>query len=92
MQRILNICQQSSSGSDLLEEQLVNSGAPEIVIYLHTSLRAFFRRKLLTRTFRADLHEQICIAATRFVWTMVILSNIEASGPLLNGRTLKMHS
>ena len=40
MQRILKICQQSSSGSDLLEEQLVNSGAPEIAIYLRTYLRA----------------------------------------------------
>ena len=92
MQRILKMCQQSSSGGDLLEEQLVNSGAPEIVIYLRTSLRASFRRKSLTRAFRADLHEQICIATTRFVWKVVILSNIEASGLLLNSRTLKMHS
>ena len=29
MQRILKICQQSSSDVDSLEEQLVNSGAPE---------------------------------------------------------------
>ena len=25
-------------------------------------------------------------------WTMVILSSVKASGPLLNNRTLKMHS
>ena len=89
MQRILKIFQQSSSGGDSLEEQLANSGAPEIAIYLRTSLRASFRRKPLTRAFRADLHEQIRIAATGFVWTMVFFSSIESSGPLLNGRTLK---
>ena len=52
MQRILKICQQSVSGGDSLEEPLVNSGAPEIVVS----------------------------------------SSIEATGPLLNGRTIKMHS
>ena len=46
-------------------------------------------RKPLTRAFRADLHEQIRIAATRFVWTMVILNSIEDSGSLLNSRTVK---
>ena len=36
------------------------------------------------------LREQICIAATRFVWTAVILDSTEASGPFSNGRALKM--
>ena len=41
---VLKLCQQSSSGGDSLEEQLVNSGAPEIAIYLCTYLRASFHR------------------------------------------------
>ena len=67
MQRIVKICQQSSSGGDSLEEQLVNSGAPEIAIYLRTYLHASFHRsgENRIRAFRADLHEQI--AATKFV-------------------------
>ena len=81
-QRILKICQKSSSGGDSLEEELVNSGA--------LNLRVSF--KPLTRVFCADLHKQTRIATTKFVWTVVILSCIEASEPLLNGRTLKMHS
>ena len=92
MQRTQKICQQSSSGGDILEEKLVNSGAPEIAIYLRTYLRASFHRSggSRVRAFHADRHEQI--AASRFVWTMVILSSIDVSGPLLNSRTLIMHS
>ena len=32
------------------------------------------------------------VAATRLVWTAVILNNSETSGPLVNGRALKMYS
>ena len=32
------------------------------------------------------------VAATRLVWTAVILNNSETSGPLLNGRIHKMYS
>ena len=57
-------------------------------MHVYTHILSLQQRKLITRTFRADLHEQT--AATRFIWTIVILSSIEASGPLLNRRTLKM--
>ena len=30
-----------------------------------------------------------CIAATKLIWTAVILNGSEASGPLANGRALK---
>ena len=33
-----------------------------------------------------------CIAATKLVWTVVILNGNKASGPLANGRAIKMHS
>ena len=94
MQRTLKICQQSSSGGDSLE-QLVKSVSPEIAIYLRTYLRASLHSsgvKPLRARSAPILHEQTRIAATRFVWKMVILSSIEASRPLLNGRTFKMHS
>ena len=95
MQRILKICQQSSSRGDLLEEELVNSGASEIAIYLRTYLRASFHRssvnRLRARSALISMNKPL-IAETRFVWAMVILSSIKASGPLLNGRTLKTHS
>ena len=32
------------------------------------------------------------VAATRLVWAAVILNSSETSGPLLNGRILKMYS
>ena len=32
------------------------------------------------------------VAATRLVWTAVIRNNSETSGPLLNGRILKMYT
>ena len=78
------ICQQSSSGGDSLEEQLVNSEAPEIAIYLRmhifTRVLSTQLRKALTYTsaFRADLYERTRIGSTRFVWTVVILCSIEA--------------
>ena len=38
------------------------------------------------------LQEQTCIAATRLAWTAVILNSSETtSGPLPNGRALKMY-
>ena len=33
-----------------------------------------------------------CIAATKLIWTVVILNGSEASGPLTSGRALKMYS
>ena len=38
------------------------------------------------------LHEQTRIAATTLVWTVVILNSSATSGPLSNGRTLKIIS
>ena len=38
------------------------------------------------------LHEQTRMVATRHIWTAVILKSNEISGPLSNGRTLKMYS
>ena len=80
MQRILKICQQSSSGSDLLEE-LVNSGAPEIAIYLrmylHASSFSAAAKTVYARSALISMSKYV--AATTFVWTMVILSSIEAS-------------
>ena len=72
-----------------LVTQLVNSRAPEIVIYVRTYLRSGVKQ--LTRTFTQVLHEQTRIAATRLVLTAVILNSTEASGPISNGRALKMY-
>ena len=33
-----------------------------------------------------------CIAATKLIWTAMVLNGSEASGPLANGRALKMYS
>ena len=55
MQKILKICRQSSSGGDILEEQPVNSGAPDIAIHLRTYVRASFHRSGVRRAFRADM-------------------------------------
>ena len=73
----------------------MNSRAPEIAIYLRTYLRASFHRSgvnSLRERSALVLHEQTRIAATRLVLTAVILNSIEASGPISNGRALKMHS
>ena len=71
---------------------MVNSQAPEIAIYLRTYLRASFHRSGVNRLFAHArstlvLHEQH-IAATKLVWTAVILNGSEASGPLTSGRAL----
>ena len=78
---------------DSLEGQLVNSRAPEIAIYLRTYLRAFIAAAYTAYArFSASLHPLVlheqtgCIAATKLVWTAVILNGSEASGPLTNSR------
>ena len=38
----------------------------------------------------SPVNELTHLAATRFVWTAVILDSSESSGPLSNGRILKM--
>ena len=51
------------------------------------------RRKQLTRVRSAlVLHEQTCIAATRLIWTAMILNSSQTSGSLSNGRALEMYS
>ena len=86
----------TAGGVTSLEGQLVTSRAPEIAIYLRTYLRASFHRSGVN-SLRAHsalvLREQTArIAATRLVWTVVILNSSETSGPLSNGRALKMYS
>ena len=73
-----------------LVTQLVNSRAPEIAIYVRTYLGSGVKQ--LTCTFAQVFHEQTRIAATRLVLTAVILNSTEASGPISNGRALKMYS
>ena len=57
---------------------------PELAIYLHTYLRVSFHCSGVNNL-RAHsalvLHEQTRKAATRFVWTAVILSSSETTGP-----------
>ena len=85
--------QNSIVDGDPLEGRLVNSRAPEIVIYLRTYLHTYlcvsFHRSSANRL---NAHSAGCIAATDLVWTAVILNGSEASGPLAKGRALKMYS
>ena len=81
----------TAGGVTSLGRQLVNSRAPEIAIYLRTYLRAFIAAAY-TAYARFSLHPLVlheqtgCIAATKLVWTAVILNGSEASGPLTNSR------
>ena len=73
------------SGVTSIEGQLVNSRALDIAIYLRTYLRANSLRAC------ARLWSSTRIAATRLAWTTVILNSSETtSGPLSNGRALKI--
>ena len=63
----------------------MNSRASGIAIYLRT----YFYGRVLPLMFARSAG---CIAATDFVLTAVILNDSEASGPLANGRVLKMYS
>ena len=73
----------------------MNPPAPEIAIYLCT-----FRHVLLLQWHTLLMHnyamlviyKQTRTAATRLVLTVVILNSNETSGPLSNGRVLKMCS
>ena len=63
---------------------MVNSRAPEIMIYLRTYLRAPFQRcgvNSLCACSALVLYEQARIAVTRLVWTAGILNSSETSGP-----------
>ena len=82
---------QNSRWGDITR-QLSSTWTSDLFMHAFTRVLSSQWRKTLMHMFHADLHEQTRIAATRFVLTMVILSSIEASGPVLNGRTLKMHS
>ena len=80
-------------GGDSLEGQLANFRAPEIVIYFaRIYLRPCFHLSGVhrLRPFRIHqlvLHKQTgCVAATKLVWTALILNVSEASGPPTNGR------
>ena len=78
-----------------LGRQLVNSRTPEIAIYLRTYLRASFHRRGVNNLRERSalvLLERTRIAATTIALTAVILNSIEASGPISNGRALKMYS
>ena len=64
-------------------------------LFTHVVTRASFHRSgvnSLRGRAALVLHEQTYIAATRHVWTAVILKSSETSRPLSNGRTLKMYS
>ena len=61
-----------------LEIQQVNSQVPEIAVYLCWYLRASFKRSGVNSLCVCSvlvLHEQTRIAATRFIWTAVILNS-----------------
>ena len=68
-----------AAGSDLLEGQLVNSRVPEIAIYLQKS---FYRISIDRLHMLSEiLHEQtgVHIAASKLIWTAVILNSSNAS-------------
>ena len=69
-----------------LGRQLVNFRAPEIAIYLRESFNRSGENSIRARS-ALVLYEQTC-----FDVTAVILNSIEATGPILNGRVLKMYS
>ena len=75
-----------------LEEQPVNSQAPEIAIYLRASFHRSGINSLRVRSALVLREQTARIAATRLVLTAVILNSSETSGPLSNGRALKMYS
>ena len=61
----------TAGGVRSLEEQIVNSRAPEIMIYLRTYLRASFHWCSINSLHACStlvLYEQARIAATRLVW------------------------
>ena len=62
-----------------IEEQLVNSRAPEIAIYFRTYLCA---NSLRERVRYWSSRKKKPIAATRLAWTAVILNSSETSGPV----------
>ena len=70
----------------------MNFRVPDKAIYLHTYLRAAFHRAAAyINSFGTG--PQTRIAATRLAWTAVILNSCETtSGPLSNGRALKMYN
>ena len=80
-------------GIDLL--QLVNSQVPEIAIYLKDIHKYKPNHSGINHGLRTCstliIHEQTRIAATRLIWTVVILNSIEASGPLSNLWGLKVY-
>ena len=68
---------------------MYNSRASELAIYLRTYLHAAFHRSGMNSLGARSalvLHESHTVAATRIVWTAVILSSSETSGSLSNGR------
>ena len=69
-------------GSESLEGQLVNSQTHEIAIYLRTYLHASFHRSSLF----VHSKQTGCIAANKFIWTVMILNGSKVSGSLTSGR------
>ena len=80
----------------ITKTQLVNSQAPKIAVYLCMYLRASFHCSCVNCGPHSSLvlpDEQTgSIAATKLIWTAIILNGSEASGPLTNPRALKMYS
>ena len=77
----------TAGGVRSLEEQIVNSRAPEIMIYLRTYLRASFHWCSINSLHACStlvLYEQARIAATRLVWAARL--SIATSGTLSNGK------
>ena len=73
-------------GVTSLEGQLSSARTSNLFTHVFT--------RVLSRVYCAGLPwtNSHSVAATRLVWTAVILNNSETSGPLLNGRVLKMYS
>ena len=76
---------QNSRWGDITKRTILERLNYNIAIYLGTYLRASFHRSGVN-SLRARsalvLHEQTHIAATRLVWTAMILSSSETSGPV----------
>ena len=74
----------------------MNSLVPEIYdlfTYVFTCM-SFHRSRVNSLCARSAvvLSEQTCIPAARLVLTAMILYSVEASGPILNVRALKMYT
>ena len=93
MQRILKICQQSSSGGDLLEEELVNSGASEIAIYLRTSFHRNGVNRLHARSTLISMNKPALLKPESFGqwWSLVAWTTFKRLNMTVHGFNNSVH-